>query len=186
MQAGGPPADCCGRVPLTANPASKGEQPMSTVDAQLLPPGTWQVDKVHSSIGFAVDYMAGTFHGTFSAFNADVADGVLNGSAKVASLQVKDENLAGHLQSPEFFDAQAHAELSFRSKTISRDGDRVRSRSRATPRPPRSRARSQIRSRTPTAASASGWRSRPWSTATSSASAGTTRCRAASRPSPTR
>jgi polyisoprenoid-binding protein YceI len=98
---------------------------MSSVDTQVLPTGTWNVDKVHSSIGFAVDYMAGTFHGTFSDFDASVADGVLRGSAKVASVQVKDENLAAHLQSPDFFDAQAHPELTFTSKAISRDGDRV-------------------------------------------------------------
>jgi polyisoprenoid-binding protein YceI len=98
---------------------------MSTVDTQVLPSGTWQVDKVHSSIGFAVDYMAGTFHGTFSDFDAVVADGVLNGSAKVASVQVKDENLAVHLQSPDFFDTQAHPDLTFASKAINRDGDRV-------------------------------------------------------------
>jgi polyisoprenoid-binding protein YceI len=98
---------------------------MSTVDTQALPTGTWQVDKVHSSIGFAVDYMAGTFHGTFSDFDATVTDGVLNGSAKVASVQVKDENLAAHLQSPDFFDAPAHPELTFTSNQISRDGDRV-------------------------------------------------------------
>jgi polyisoprenoid-binding protein YceI len=98
---------------------------MSSVDTEVLPSGTWQVDKIHSSIGFAVDYMAGTFHGTFSDFDAVVADGVLNGSAKVASVQVKDENLAAHLQSPDFFDAQAHPELTFTSKAISRDGDRV-------------------------------------------------------------
>jgi polyisoprenoid-binding protein YceI len=98
---------------------------MSTVDTQVLPTGTWQVDKVHSSIGFAVDYMAGTFHGTFNDFDAAVTDGVLNGSAKVASVQVKDENLAAHLQSPDFFDAQIHPELTFKSKAINRDGDRV-------------------------------------------------------------
>jgi polyisoprenoid-binding protein YceI len=98
---------------------------MSTVDTQVLPTGTWQVDKVHSSIGFAIDYMAGTFHGTFSDFDAAVTDGVLNGSAKVASVQVKDENLAAHLQSPDFFDAEAHPELTFTSNQISRDGDRV-------------------------------------------------------------
>ena len=98
---------------------------MNTVDTQVLPSGTWRVDKVHSSIGFGVGYMAGTFHGTFSDFDAVVADGVLNGSAKVASVQVNDENLAAHLQSPDFFDAQAHPELTFTSKAISRDGDRV-------------------------------------------------------------
>ncbi|HEX3735417.1 MAG TPA: YceI family protein [Solirubrobacterales bacterium] len=98
---------------------------MSTTDVQALPAGAWQVDKIHSNIGFAVDYMAGTFHGTFSDFDAAATDGVLTGSAKVASVQVKDENLAGHLQSPEFFDAQAHPELTFTSNAIRRDGDRV-------------------------------------------------------------
>jgi polyisoprenoid-binding protein YceI len=98
---------------------------MSSVDAHVLPTGTWQVDRVHSSIGFAVDYMAGTFHGTFGDFDAVVADGVLNGSAKVASVQVKDENLAAHLRGPDFFDAQAHPELTFTSKAINRDGERV-------------------------------------------------------------
>jgi polyisoprenoid-binding protein YceI len=98
---------------------------MSTVDTQALPTGTWLLDKVHSSIGFAVEYMAGTFHGTFSDFDADVTNGVLNGSAKVASVQVKDENLAAHLQSPDFFDAPAHPELTFTSKAINRDGNRI-------------------------------------------------------------
>ena len=98
---------------------------MSSVDTQILPSGTWQVDKVHSSIGFAVDYMAGTFHGTFSDFDAVVADGVLTGSAKVASVQVQNEALAAHLQGPDFFDAQVHPELTFTSNSIKRDGDRV-------------------------------------------------------------
>ena len=98
---------------------------MSTVDTQILPSGTWQVDKVHSSIGFAVDYMAGTFRGAFSDFDAAVTDGVLNGSAKVASVQVKDENLAAHLRGPDFFDAQTHPELTFTSTAVTRHGDRV-------------------------------------------------------------
>ena len=98
---------------------------MSSVDTQVLPTGTWLLDTVHSSIGFAVDYMAGTFHGTFSDFDAAVTDGVLSGSAKVASVQVKDENLAAHLQSPDFFDAPAHPELIFTCNAIRRDGDRV-------------------------------------------------------------
>jgi polyisoprenoid-binding protein YceI len=98
---------------------------MSTIDVHALPAGKWQVDKVHSSIAFAVDYMAGTFHGAFSDFDAALTDGVLQGSARVASVQVKDENLVAHLQSPDFFDLQAHPELTFTSNAISRDGDCV-------------------------------------------------------------
>jgi polyisoprenoid-binding protein YceI len=98
---------------------------MNTVDTHVLPTGTWQVDKVHSSISFAVDYMAGTFHGTFSDFDAAVSDGVLNGSALVASVQVKVDILASHLQGPDFFDAQTYPEMTFTSNAIARDGDRV-------------------------------------------------------------
>lgn len=99
---------------------------MSTTGIQAVPTGTWSVDKVHSNVGFAVDYMAGTFNGTFADFDAAVADGVLKGSAEVASVQVKDPNLEAHLQSPDFFDAERHPELSFASKSIERDGERVR------------------------------------------------------------
>ena len=98
---------------------------MSTTNTQVLPAGTWRVDKIHSSVGFAVDYMAGAFHGTFSEFDATLTDGVLSGTAKVASVRVQDENLAGHLQSPDFFDAERHPELTFTSSSINRNGDRV-------------------------------------------------------------
>jgi polyisoprenoid-binding protein YceI len=99
---------------------------MSTTETQAVPTGTWSVDKVHSNIGFAVDYMAGTFTGTFSDFDASLNDGVLKGSAKVASVQVKDPNLEAHLQGPDFFDAERNPELSFESKSIDLDGDKVK------------------------------------------------------------
>lgn len=99
---------------------------MSTTDTQVLPAGTWAADKVHSHVGFAVDYMAGTFTGSFNDFDASYSDGVLKGSAKVASVQVKDENLEAHLQSPDFFDAERTPEITFESKSIERDGDNVK------------------------------------------------------------
>jgi polyisoprenoid-binding protein YceI len=99
---------------------------MSTTETQAVPAGTWTVDKVHSNVGFAVDYMAGTFTGSFSDFDATVTDGVLKGSAKVASVQVKDPNLEAHLQSPDFFDAERTPELTFESKSIDRDGGQVK------------------------------------------------------------
>jgi polyisoprenoid-binding protein YceI len=91
---------------------------------QTLPTGTWSADKIHSTVGFAVAYMAGTFQGTFSDFDARLEDGVLTGTAEVGSVQVKDPNLETHLQSPEFFDAERFPRLSFEAKDVSRsDGD---------------------------------------------------------------
>ena len=98
---------------------------MSTTETQALPIGTWTVDPVHSSVGFGVEYMAGTFTGTFNEFAVAVAGGVLTGSAKVASVQVKDPNLEAHLQTPDFFDAERHPELTFRSSSIERRGDEL-------------------------------------------------------------
>lgn len=92
---------------------------------QALPTGTWSADTVHSAVGFAVPYLAGTFHGTFSAFGARLSDGVLRGTAEVGSVQVQDPNLAAHLQSPDFFDAERFPQLSFEAREISRSGDEV-------------------------------------------------------------
>ncbi len=99
---------------------------MSTVETRhALPTGTWNADPVHSDIGFSVEYMAGTFRGTFSRFSAQLVDGKLRGEAEVASIQVKDPNLEAHLQSPEFFDAERYPKLTFASREVSRSGDAV-------------------------------------------------------------
>ena len=96
---------------------------------QALPVGTWQLDPVHSTIGFEVDYMGGAFRGQFREVTAKLeAEGetsVLTGSAKVASADLKDENLTAHIQSPDFFDAERFPELSFESSEIERSGDQI-------------------------------------------------------------
>src|SRR4051794_18821408 len=98
---------------------------MSSTDTQTLPAGTWSPDPVHSTIAFAVDYMAGTFQGSFSTWEASLADGVLRGSADVASVQVKDPNLEAHLQGPDFFDAERHPQITFEAGDVTRSGNEV-------------------------------------------------------------
>jgi polyisoprenoid-binding protein YceI len=94
-----------------------------------VPTGTWVLDAVHSTIGFEVKYLVGPFSGRFTEVAARLEgtdDAVaLSGSAKVAGVDVKDENLAAHLQSPEFFDAERYPKLTFRSNEIDRTGDGV-------------------------------------------------------------
>jgi polyisoprenoid-binding protein YceI len=101
---------------------------MSTTQTKV-PAGTWKVDPVHSAVGFEVGYLAGTFRGQLTDVDVqlDVEENGarIEGTARVASVDVKDENLAAHLQSPDFFDAERHPELRFLAREIDLDGDTV-------------------------------------------------------------
>jgi polyisoprenoid-binding protein YceI len=92
---------------------------------QALPTGNWTSDPVHSEVAFSVDYMAGTFHGTFSKFDVRVIEGRLEGTVDVSSIQVKDPDLEAHLQTPDFFDAERNPHLRFVSKDVKRNGTDV-------------------------------------------------------------
>ena len=103
---------------------------MATAQAEsTIPTGSWRSDPIHSSVDFAVKHVVGTFRGTFNDFAASLIDEAgtpkLSGRAKVASVHVSEENLYGHLQSPEFFDAEQHPEIIFESKGIAADGDKL-------------------------------------------------------------
>jgi polyisoprenoid-binding protein YceI len=101
----------------------------TTETLTIAPAGTWRLDPVHSSVGFEVDYLAGTFKGDFREVEATLVvsgeSARLEGTAKVASVDVKDENLAAHLQSPDFFDAERHPELRFTADDVALDGATV-------------------------------------------------------------
>lgn len=100
---------------------------MTTPTLTIAPVGTWNLDPIHSRVGFEVSYLAGRFKGEFHEIGAELAvDGnraSLDGAAKVASVDVKDENLAAHLQSPDFFDAERYPELRFAAEDIRLDAD---------------------------------------------------------------
>jgi polyisoprenoid-binding protein YceI len=88
------------------------------------PAGTWTADPVHSTVSFEVGYAGvNTFKGAFRDFSATLAGDTLEGSATVASVDVKDEQLNGHLQTPDFFDAQRYPEISFRATELVRGSD---------------------------------------------------------------
>ena len=100
---------------------------MTTQILTAAPAGTWTLDPIHSTVGFEVGYLAGTFRGQFREFSGslEVTDSgaTLEGVAKVASVDAKDENLSVHLQSPDFFDAESHSELTFRAQDVQLDGE---------------------------------------------------------------
>jgi polyisoprenoid-binding protein YceI len=87
--------------------------------ATEIPAGSWTVDPVHSVAGFSVRHMmVGTFRGEFSEIEGSLTDGKLIGKVKVASLQIKDERLKGHLFSPDFFDVERYPEIVYESSSL--------------------------------------------------------------------
>jgi polyisoprenoid-binding protein YceI len=103
---------------------------MATAQAEsTIPTGTWQSDPVHSHVGFAVKHVVGTFRGSFGEFEATLSDASgrseLSGHVPVESIQVKEENLQGHLLSPEFFDVEKTPQISFTSTDISTEEGQV-------------------------------------------------------------
>jgi polyisoprenoid-binding protein YceI len=96
---------------------------MSVIES-FAPAGTWTADPVHSNVSFEVAYAGvNTFRGGFREFTAALEGGSLEGSAKVASVDVKDEQLNGHLQTPDFFDAQRYPEITFTATELVRGAD---------------------------------------------------------------
>jgi polyisoprenoid-binding protein YceI len=82
--------------------------------------GTFTADPIHSSFGFAVKHMGvQTFRGTLDDVDATLVDGVLTGRARVESISIRQpEDFRNHVLSDEFFAAEKHPEVSFRSTSI--------------------------------------------------------------------
>jgi polyisoprenoid-binding protein YceI len=95
-----------------------------------LPVGVWSLDPTHSSAGFAVKHMiVATFRGRFEKLDATLTvtedSAELEGSVDASSIVVKDENLQGHLGSPDFFDVERYPQITFKSTDIRREGDEL-------------------------------------------------------------
>jgi polyisoprenoid-binding protein YceI len=91
--------------------------------APQIPAGTWELDPVHSSVGFAVAHNGvTTFRSGFGRYDARLTGGEqprLEGSVEVAGIEIEEEMLKGHLLSPEFFDVQRFPQLRFASSELS-------------------------------------------------------------------
>lgn len=89
---------------------------------QQIPTGTYAVDPVHSSIGFAVVHNGvSTFRSGFGSYEARLSGGEspqLKGGVDVDSIQIEEPQLKGHLLSPEFFDAERYPQLRFESSAL--------------------------------------------------------------------
>jgi polyisoprenoid-binding protein YceI len=91
--------------------------------AQQIPAGAYAVDPVHSSVTFAITHNGvATFRSGFGDYEARLTGGeapALEGTVDVASIEIDEEQLRGHLLSPDFFDAGRYPQLRFRSSELS-------------------------------------------------------------------
>ena len=93
--------------------------------------GTYQIDPVHSTVGFSVRHLGlSEVHGMFTNFTGTVdfdaakpADFKAQGTIQVASVDTRVEARDKHLRSPDFFDVAKFPEIKFEAVSASKDGD---------------------------------------------------------------
>jgi len=91
----------------------------------------YSLDVAHSSVGFSVRHMVvSKVHGTFDDFDCSIVadlENIENSSVEVtiqaASINTRNEKRDEHLRSEDFFFVQEHPTLTFRSSSISKQGD---------------------------------------------------------------
>jgi polyisoprenoid-binding protein YceI len=92
--------------------------------------GTWTLDPAHTEIGFSVRHvMVSKVRGKFEKFTGTIttAANPLDSSAEaeidLASISTGNDQRDGHLRSNDFFDAENHVKMTFRSTGIRPDGE---------------------------------------------------------------
>jgi len=92
--------------------------------------GTWNIDPIHSEIGFSVRHMlVSKVRGKFTSFSGQIitAEDPLASSATVSvdlnSIDTSNEQRDDHVRSADFFDVANHPTMTYRSTGVRRDGD---------------------------------------------------------------
>ena len=104
---------------------------LSVLSVASFAQATWKYDKAHSQLKFDITHMGvSTVSGAFTDFDAtitaskpDFSDAVFMMTAKTASINTGVEKRNDHLKSPDFFDAAANPELSFKSTSVKKSGN---------------------------------------------------------------
>jgi polyisoprenoid-binding protein YceI len=87
---------------------------------------TWKIDPAHSEINFRVKHLVvSTVRGHFDKFNAtietnneDFSDAKIWFEADIKSINTNNEQRDTHLKSVDFFDAEKHPKMSFKSTSV--------------------------------------------------------------------
>jgi polyisoprenoid-binding protein YceI len=103
---------------------------MSATAITTIPAGTYAGDPIHSTFGFQVRHngiqlFRGSFDDVAVALTSDGETLSVEGTAKVDSIVVRLADLKGHLLSDDFFAADKHPEIAFRSSAVRVEDENV-------------------------------------------------------------
>jgi polyisoprenoid-binding protein YceI len=91
-----------------------------------IPTGTWRIDPVWSALEFEIKKIGiAAIKGRALGFEGSVVGGAepaIDGKVEASSLTTFDETRDGHLQSPDFFDAERYPTITFRSTSVEERG----------------------------------------------------------------
>jgi polyisoprenoid-binding protein YceI len=95
---------------------------------------TWKIDPAHSSAQFVVRHMMITnVRGSFSNVQGtivwdadDPAASSMDATIDTTTLSTGDANRDTHVKSAEFLEVEKYPTITFKSKTITKDGDRLK------------------------------------------------------------
>lgn len=91
----------------------------------------WVIDTAHTHVGFSVKHMMistvrgsfKSFSGTFALDAADFTKSKFEGEVEVASIDTNNADRDNHLRTNDFFDAENHPKITFKSTGIEKKGD---------------------------------------------------------------
>ncbi|MCA9680044.1 MAG: YceI family protein [Kofleriaceae bacterium] len=94
---------------------------------------TVSIDTSHSHVGFSVRHLMiskvrgtfGTWEGTIQLDEDDLAKSSVEVTIQVASVDTKEEKRDAHLRSADFFDAEQHPTMTFKSRKVEVEGGQV-------------------------------------------------------------
>ncbi len=105
----------------------------TSTDAGTIPgyiAGTWEIDPVHSEIGFTARHMmVSKVRGRFKTFSGQFVTGEnplassVTAEIDLSSIDTGNEQRDGHIRSADFFDTDKHVTMTYQSTGVRAEGD---------------------------------------------------------------